>query len=151
VLGCGFGPAPPELPRTSMGWPILPEAFRDTLMALDQIYGLPIYVLENGTAANDRILDTGEVLDPDRIDYLGAYITALREAIAGGADVRGYFVWSLLDNFEWNNGYSERFGLVHVDYETLQRTPKASARWYARVIRASREPSGAPGRPQVAR
>jgi beta-glucosidase len=152
VLGCGFGPAPPELPRTSMGWPIQPDGFRDTLVALDQTYGLPIYVLENGTAANDRVLDTGEVLDPDRIDYLRAYIAAMREAIVAGADVRGYFVWSLLDNFEWNNGYSQRFGMVHVDYETLRRTPKASARWYAGLIRASRQPGVAPGRPpQIAR
>jgi beta-glucosidase len=137
VIGGGFGPAPPSVPRTAIGWPIEPSAFRDTLLMLNRTYKLPIYVLENGTANNDSILDNGEVDDSDRIDYLRAYIAAMREAIAAGADVRGYFVWSLLDNFEWNAGYSQRFGLVRVDYATLQRTPKTSARWYADTIRAS--------------
>ncbi len=138
VIGCGFGPAPASVPRTAIGWPIEPQAFRDTLLMLTRTYRLPIYVLENGTANNDIIRDNGEVDDTPRIDYLEAYVAAMREAIAAGADVRGYFVWSLLDNFEWNAGYSQRFGLVYVDYATLQRTPKTSARWYADTIRASR-------------
>jgi beta-glucosidase len=140
VIGCGFGPAPAQVPRTAIGWPIQPEAFRDTLLMLSRHYRLPVYVLENGTATQDRILDTGAVEDPDRIAYLDAYIAAMREAIAAGADVRGYFVWSLLDNFEWMAGYSQRFGLVRVDYETLKRRPKTSAYWYADLIRASRRP-----------
>jgi beta-glucosidase len=140
VLGCGFGGAPPRVPRTSIGWPIEPEAFRDTLLTVSRQYGLPVYVLENGTAADDRVLANGEVPDPDRIRYLGSYIAAMRDAISAGADVRGYFVWSLLDNFEWNAGYSQRFGLVHVDYATQRRTPKASAHWYADAIRAGRRP-----------
>ena len=139
VLGCGFGAPPPEVPRTSIGWPIQPDAFRDTLLTVGRRYGLPIYVLENGTATNDRVLASGEVPDPDRIAYLRDYIGAMREAIAAGADVRGYFVWSLLDNFEWTAGYSQRFGLVHIDYASLRRMPKASARWYAELIRADRQ------------
>jgi beta-glucosidase len=137
VIGCGFGPAPDDVPRTAIGWPIQPKAFGETLLSLTRQYRLPIYVLENGTATNDQILDNGEVHDPDRIKYLDAYIASMREAIAAGADVRGYFVWSLLDNFEWNAGYSQRFGLVRVDYSTLQRTPKTSAHWYANMIRGT--------------
>jgi beta-glucosidase len=136
VLGCGFSAPPPELPRTGIGWPIQPDAFRDILLTVGERYRLPIYVLENGTATNDVILETGEVSDPDRIAYLRGYIAAMREAMTAGADVRGYFVWSLLDNFEWTAGYSQRFGIVHVDYTSLRRTPKASARWYADLIRA---------------
>ena len=74
--------------------------------------------------------------DPDRIDYLSSYIDAMREAVEIGADIRGYFVWSLLDNFEWGAGYANRFGLVYVDYATQKRIPKASARWYAAMIKA---------------
>ena len=133
---------PAEVPRTSMGWPIQPEAFRDTLITVSRRYGLPIYVLENGTATPDR-LENGEVQDPSRIDYLRSYIAAMQEAIAAGVDVRGYFVWSLLDNFEWNSGYKERFGLVHVDYGTQRRTLKASAYWYADMISKDRRAAAA--------
>jgi len=138
VIGCTFGSAPPEIPRTGIGWPIQPEAFGETLLTVSKRYGLPIYVLENGTATNDIILDNGEVSDPGRIEYLQSYTDAMSEAVAAGADVRGYFVWSLLDNFEWNAGYGQRFGIVRVDYETLRRTPKASARWFADLIRSHR-------------
>jgi beta-glucosidase len=137
-FGCWFADAPAHLPRTSIDWTIEPEKFRDTLRAVGTRYGLPIYVLENGTASSDQVNDAGEVDDSDRIAYLDAYIGAMREAIAAGADVRGYFVWSLLDNFEWTWGYGPRFGIVRVDYETQRRTPKASAGWYARVIREAR-------------
>ena len=99
-------------------------------------YGPPIYVLENGSGAVETPDDSGQVIDQARIDYLALYIDAMREAVALGADVRGYFVWSLLDNFEWGAGYANRFGLVYVDYATQRRIPKASARWYADVIRA---------------
>jgi beta-glucosidase len=142
VIGCSFGPTPASVPRTAIGWPIEPQAFRDTLLMLTRTYRLPIYVLENGTANNDLIRDNGEVEDTDRIAYLDAYVAAMREAIVAGADVRGYFVWSLLDNFEWNAGYSQRFGIVRVDYETQQRTPKTSAKWFADTIRASRPLTG---------
>ncbi|EJW09580.1 Beta-galactosidase [Rhodovulum sp. PH10] len=135
-LGVAWGPAPESVRRTAMGWPIEPDAFRDTLVFLSDRYRLPVYVLENGTANPDVVDAKGEVHDPSRIDYLKAYIGALGEARAAGADVRGYFIWSLLDNFEWGSGYSQRFGIVHVDYATGKRTPKASYHWYADLIRA---------------
>ena len=136
-LGVGFGPAPSNVPRSSMGWPVEPDAFRETLTEVDARYGLPIYVLENGTAFRDQIDADGTVSDQPRIDYLNAYTTAMFAAINDGADVRGYFVWSLLDNFEWGSGYSQRFGLVYVDYPTQRRIPKASFRWYAQLIKST--------------
>jgi beta-glucosidase len=138
VIGATFGAPPDDVPRTSIGWPIVPGAFRDTLLDLDRRVRLPIYVLENGTAAEDEVDDAGQVEDSGRIAYLQAYISAMNEAISAGADVRGYFVWSLLDNFEWTSGYSQRFGIVHVNYLTQKRTLKASARWYSNYIAASR-------------
>jgi beta-glucosidase len=137
LIGASFGAPPDDVPRTAIGWPIVPGAFRDTLLDIDNGFGLPIYVLENGTATDDKI-EAGQVQDPGRVAYLKAYIGAMDEAIAKGADVRGYFVWSLLDNFEWGSGYSQRFGLIHVDYATQRRTPKASARWYSAHIAAQR-------------
>jgi beta-glucosidase len=136
-LGAGFGDAPAGMPRTSLGWPIEPHAFRDTLLDIHNRYRLPIYVLENGTAADDKIDQNGEVADPRRIDFLQAYTAAMFEAIKAGADVRGYFIWSLLDNFEWSTGYGARFGVVYVDYPTQRRIPKASFHWYARLIKDS--------------
>jgi len=134
VLGVGFAGPPAEVPRTAIGWPIVPDAFADTLLEVDRRFRLPIYVLENGTAAIDKLDESGNVNDPDRIAYIKAYIEAMQRAIQAGADVRGYFAWSLLDNFEWGSGYSQRFGLVYVDFPSLRRIPKASARWYARFI-----------------
>ena len=136
-LGVGFGDAPASVRRSVMGWPVEPDAFRETLMGLHDRYGLPIYVLENGTASHDQIDANGAVLDQPRIDYLDAYTSAMFEAIEAGADIRGYFVWSLLDNFEWGSGYGQRFGLVYVDYPTQRRIPKASFRWYARLIESA--------------
>ncbi|HEY0836255.1 MAG TPA: GH1 family beta-glucosidase [Azospirillum sp.] len=134
VWGCGWGAAPDGMPRTDVGWPMQPEAFRDTLLDLTRRYRLPIYVTENGFGSKT---ETGPD-DPRRLAYLRAYVAAMGEAARAGADVRGYFVWSLLDNFEWNGGYAPRFGIVHVDFETQRRTPKSSARWYADLIRAAR-------------
>jgi beta-glucosidase len=142
-LGVGFGSAPDGVPRSAIGWPIEPEAFRETLATVHARYGLPIYVLENGTARDDKPDAGGEVPDEPRIAFLSAYTAAMFEAMNAGVDVRGYFVWSLLDNFEWSAGYSQRFGLVYVDYPTQRRIPKASFRWYARFIK-SRAPSLAP-------
>jgi beta-glucosidase len=136
-LGFAFAEPPPHLPQTAIGWTIEPEAFRETLLAVAGRYRLPIYVLENGMSAPDRVGADGLVDDTDRIAYLGRYIDAMHAAMAAGADVRGYFVWSLLDNFEWTQGYSQRFGLVHVDFATGKRTPKSSARWYGDIIRAA--------------
>ncbi len=149
-LGVGLGSAPVNVPRSNMGWPVEPDAFRETLIGVHQRYGLPIYVLENGTASPDEIDASGEVADAPRIDYLRAYNAAMFAAIDAGADVRGYFVWSLLDNFEWGSGYSQRFGLVYVDYPTQRRTPKASFHWYARLIRSCRAPPAPPAGPRQA-
>jgi len=141
LIGATFGAPPDDVPRTPIGWPIVPGAFRETLLDIHHRFRLPIYVLENGTAADDKLDEAGRIQDPGRIAYLQAYTGAMQEAIAAGADVRGYFVWSLLDNFEWASGYSQRFGLVYVDYATQRRIPKASARWYSDYIAARRIPS----------
>ncbi len=93
-------------------------------------------VTENGAAYQDQVGLDGEVADPERIAYLHGHLLAAHQALAAGVDLRGYFVWSLLDNFEWALGYAQRFGLVHVDYETQARTPKQSAHWYRQVIAA---------------
>lgn len=136
-LGIMFGSPPQDIQRTGIGWWINPDAFRDTLLDIHRRFRLPIYVLENGTGSEDSIGQDGEVADQHRIDFLRAYIGGMCQAVTQGADVRGYFVWSLLDNFEWGSGYSQRFGLVYVDYATQKRIPKASARWYANLIASS--------------
>ena len=126
------------LPQTEMGWEIDPEGLYDFLTRVGRDYpGVPLYVTENGAAIADEKSDDGEVHDPIRVTYLDEHFRAAHRAIAEGVDLRGYFVWSLLDNFEWSFGYSKRFGLIYVDFETLERTPKDSARWYAKVTRAN--------------
>ena len=135
--GFGWGSPPADAPRSEIGWPIYPEAFRDLLLDLTRTYRLPVYVTENGAGGNDRPDASGRVRDPKRVSYLAAHIGAMHDAIAAGADVRGYFVWSLLDNFEWGSGYGQRFGLVHVDFANQARTPKSSYRWYRDLIRAT--------------
>ena len=123
---------------TDMGWEVFPGGLPELLMRLHADYRLPpIYVTENGAAYRDRLVN-GRVADPDRIRFLQAHIAALAEALEGGVDVRGYFVWSLLDNFEWADGYTRRFGLVHVDYATQRRTPKDSAGWYGALCSRAR-------------
>jgi beta-glucosidase len=113
-----------------MGWEVFPAGMTELLLRLQADYRLPpVYVTENGAAYRDRLVD-GRVADVDRIRYLQSHIAAMADALEGGVDVRGYFVWSLLDNFEWADGYSKRFGLVFVDYDTQQRTLKDSALWY---------------------
>ncbi|HVE65434.1 MAG TPA: GH1 family beta-glucosidase [Thermoanaerobaculia bacterium] len=134
--------------HTETGWEVFPPGLTDTLLWLKRRYGdLPFYVTENGAAFYDPPRAKGEVADPLRVAYLADHLRAAREAIRRGVDLRGYFVWSFLDNFEWSHGYSKRFGIVHVDYATQKRTPKASARFYAEVIRtngaALDEPRGA--------
>ncbi|MFI2612673.1 GH1 family beta-glucosidase [Kitasatospora sp. NPDC018619] len=126
----------PPGPRTGMGWPIDPSGLSDLLLRLHREHpGLPLIVTENGASFEDRPTPQGAVHDPLRIDYLHGHLAAVRRAIAAGADVRGYFLWSLMDNFEWAYGYAKRFGLYYVDYATQARTAKDSARWYAEVIR----------------
>jgi beta-glucosidase len=123
------------LPTTAMGWEIDPTGLSDMLTRVHREYGpLPLYVTENG-AAFDDVVSEGTVADHDRIAFLDSHFRATLQAIGDGADVRGYFVWSLLDNFEWAYGYDKRFGLIHVDYATQVRTPKDSARWFAQVTR----------------
>jgi beta-glucosidase len=138
-LGFAWADAPADVPRSPIGWQIDPAAFRDTLLDAHDRYGLPIHVTENGAGAVEKPDASGELHDRERIEYLALYIDALGEAVERGADVRGYFVWSLLDNFEWGAGYASRFGLVYVDYPTQRRIPKASARWYAATIKSAAE------------
>jgi beta-glucosidase len=115
------------LPKTAMGWEIYPDGLLHFLRRVHEEYtkGLPLYVTENGMAAPDRVVG-GAVDDPDRIDFLEAHLARVRKAIDEGVPVAGYFTWSLLDNYEWALGYEKRFGLIHVDFDNLQRTPKAS-------------------------
>ncbi|MFD1507455.1 beta-glucosidase [Georgenia yuyongxinii] len=132
---------PPTGPTTAMGWNIEPAGLYELLTALDNAYeGLPLMVTENGAAFEDVPGPDGVVHDTERTDYLRRHIAEVGRAIADGADVRGYFAWSFLDNFEWAYGYAKRFGLVRVDYDTLRRTPKDSARWYAELARTGRLP-----------
>ncbi len=121
---------------TETGWEVFPQGLTDTLLWVRQQYGdIPQYVTENGAAFYDPpAAPSGRVNDPLRIDYYRAHVRAVHAAIAQGADIRGYFAWSLMDNLEWSLGYSKRFGLVHVNFETLERTPKDSAKFYADVI-----------------
>jgi beta-glucosidase len=127
-------PAPKALGVTDMGWEIYPDGLRELLVGLNAAYALPpVYITENGCACADLLQD-GTVQDTARIDYLRGHLEALAQARAAGVDVRGYFAWSLLDNFEWDSGYAKRFGMVHVDYATQVRTPKASALWYRDLI-----------------
>ena len=126
-------------PVTAMDWEIVPEGFTDLLVRLSRDYpGMPMVITENGAAFDDTPDPSGYVADADRTAYLSSHIAAVAAARARGADVRGYFAWSLLDNFEWSYGYAKRFGLVHVDYETQVRTPKQSALWYGDTIRRVR-------------
>lgn len=120
----------PRREVTDMGWEVFPAGLSELLRRLHADYDLPpVYIMENGAAYKDALID-GRVADPDRIRYLSSHIAALADALDTGVDVRGYFVWSLLDNFEWADGYSKRFGIVHVDYATQRRTVKDSALWY---------------------
>jgi beta-glucosidase len=129
------------VPLTGFGWPVVPDGLRQILGIFKVRYGAalpPVYITENGCAYDDGPDEAGRVADTRRIEYLDAHIAAVREAIDDGVDVRGYFAWTLMDNFEWSVGYSQRFGLVHIDYETLKRTPKDSYHWYRDILKAQR-------------
>jgi beta-glucosidase len=124
---------PPE-PRTDMGWEIYPKAFTELLVSLNDKYTLPpVYITENGAAMADKIID-GVVNDQDRLDYYQQHLNAVNDAIELGVQINGYFAWSLMDNFEWAEGYLKRFGIVYVDYETQVRTIKASGLAYKALI-----------------
>ncbi|UBU11855.1 GH1 family beta-glucosidase [Nonomuraea gerenzanensis] len=126
-------------PTTAFGWPVVPDGLRELLTGLKARYGAalpPILITENGCSQQDTPAADGTIDDAARIDFLDRHIHAMRRAMADGVDVRGYFVWSLLDNFEWAEGYDQRFGLVHVDFATQRRTPKRSYHWFARFLSA---------------
>ncbi len=127
----------PQRTYTETGWEVYPQGLTDTLSGCKERYGdLPLYVTENGAAFYDPPTADGEMVeDPLRVDYLRSHLRGgARRASAQGVDLRGYFAWSLLDNFEWSLGYSKRFGIVHVDYATQKRTWKASARLYQKIV-----------------
>jgi beta-glucosidase len=127
----------PHVPKTASGWAIEPDGLGEVLERVHKEYDAPpLYVHEAGAAFDDEPGADGRIDDVERIEYLDAHLHALHDALESGVDVRGFFVWSLLDNFEWAEGYARHFGLVHVDFETLRRTPKASAHWYASVAAA---------------
>jgi beta-glucosidase len=138
----GARSAPPSNGATAMGWDVTPQALHDVLVRVKREYtDLPVVITENGAAFDDEPPTNGFVDDPQRLAYLRSHLGELQRAIEDGVDVRGYCAWSLLDNFEWQHGYSKRFGIVYVDYETLRRIPKASALWYRDLI-AGHAPEG---------
>jgi beta-glucosidase len=124
---------------TDMGWEIYPAGLTELLVRLNRDWVCPpIFVTENGAAFPDKLVD-GAVIDRERVEYLATHIAAVDEAARQGVPMAGYFVWSLMDNFEWSSGYLRRFGIVYTDYETLERTPKASAHWYAKLLARQRK------------
>ena len=133
---------PEGMPVTEMDWLVHPDGLYELLVRLrDDAPGLPLYITENGAACNDYINPDGTIEDTERIDYLQGHLRAAHRAISAGADLRGYFAWSLMDNFEWAHGYSKRFGLVFTEYGTQRRIPKRSAEWFAAVARSNSIPA----------
>jgi beta-glucosidase len=133
-----------DVDRTDMGWEVVPEGLEDLLLRLHRDYAPPaIYVTENGAAYSDVRGHDGSVQDPERQAYLESYLAGASRAVAEGVPLRGYFAWSLLDNFEWAWGYWKRFGLIYVDYATLERVPKGSFYWYRDFVAKQREQTGA--------
>lgn len=145
----GSGPldlteTPAEPATTSFGWSVLPDSLAAVLQRVAaEFTSLPLYVTENGASYHDYVGPDGLVADPERVEYLRGYLDAAGRALRAGVDLRGYYHWSFLDNFEWAEGYSKRFGLVYVDYRTQLRIPKLSAHWYAREIAAHRRHAAA--------
>lgn len=126
-------------PITMMGWHVVPESLYWGPRFLAERYKLPVVITENGMSGHDWVGADGRVHDPPRIEFTRQYLQALQRAVADGVDVRGYFHWSLMDNFEWAEGYKQRFGLIHVDYRTQKRTPKDSFEWYRKLIETDGE------------
>jgi beta-glucosidase len=136
---------PEGVETTAMGWPVEADGLTELLVRLHEEYvDVPIYITENGRAVYDYVDPEGEVDDEERVSYLDAHFRAAHDAMEQGVDLRGYLVWSLLDNFEWAEGYSKRFGIIFVDYGTQRRIPKASAGWYREVIERNGLPNGGP-------
>ncbi len=128
-------------PHTEMGWNIEPQGMTDLLLEMHERYpATPLMITENGAAFDDVVSPDGRVHDVDRVDYVARHLEAVGQAMDAGADVRGYFVWSLMDNYEWAYGFHKRFGIVRIDYDTLERTWKDSAYWYREVARTSQLP-----------
>ncbi len=125
---------PPDQERTGFGWPVMPASIYWAAKFFAERYRLPLVVTENGMAQEDAVGPDGAVHDPRRVEFLGRYLRELQRAYDEGVDVRGYFAWSLLDNFEWAAGYTQRFGIIHVDFATRERTVKDSGSWYRQVI-----------------
>ena len=126
-----------------MGWEVHPDGLHQVLTRLRRDYGpLPVYITENGASFDDPPAVNGHVEDPERTAYLQGHLAALARAVADGVDVRRYCVWSLMDNFEWEEGYDKRFGIVHVDFATQARVPKQSALWYRDFIARVRMAGG---------
>jgi beta-glucosidase len=126
----------PGIPLSDMGWEMTPNTFLDLLLRVEADYGSPpILITENGCAIDDTISSDGKVHDPRRVEFYRTHLAALEAAIDRGVDVRAFFAWSLMDNFEWGEGYRARFGITYVDFATQRRIPKESARWYAEVAR----------------
>jgi beta-glucosidase len=137
-FGAAERPAQPA--TTSFGWSVIPESLTAVLTRVSREFtSLPLYVTENGASYDDYVDPNGDIVDVERIAYLRGYFGAAADAIAAGVDLRGYYAWSFLDNFEWAEGYSKRFGLVWVDYRTQERIPKLSAHWYQRLITEHQE------------
>ena len=132
--GANIDPVPGS-EYTEMGWEVCAPALRRMLNKINQTYDLPpVFITENGAAFPDVVSPDGRVHDERRLDYLRQHFIQTQLAMQDGVDVRGYFVWSLLDNFEWAHGFTKRFGIVRVDYDTQKRTVKDSGEWYSRVI-----------------
>jgi beta-glucosidase len=125
------------MPRTNMGWPVVPESLYWVPRFYYERYKLPIHITENGLANQDWVSLDGKVHDPQRIDFMKRYLLEMNRAIADGIDIRAYMHWSILDNFEWAEGYDKRFGLIYVDFQTLKRTPKDSAYWYSNIVKTN--------------
>jgi beta-glucosidase len=133
---------PPEVDRTVMNWLIVPDAlYRQLVRLRGEAGSLPLYITENGCAVDDYISPEGTVDDYERISYLHGHLDAVSRAIEDGIDVAGYFHWSLLDNFEWAQGYRRRFGLHYVEFDTGRRLPKRSAMFYREVVRTGALPT----------
>ena len=129
----------PGFPKTAIQWPVTPEVLYWAPKFLYERYQKPFYVTENGMSSHDWVSLDGKVHDASRVDFMHRYLREFKKAAADGVDLRGYFAWSLMDNFEWAYGYSERFGMVYVDYQTQKRTVKDSGLFYKDVIASNGE------------
>lgn len=127
----------PGFPKTAANWPVTPECLYWGLKFIYERYQMPIYITENGMSCHDHVSPDGRVHDSNRIDFLDAYLGQVQKAVEEGVDLRGYFLWTFLDNFEWDKGYNERFGLVHVDFTTQKRIAKDSAYWYQKIMKSN--------------